>query len=156
MTDFVLPSRQPRKSLPVRSIQFCRIATAVHESLQSLRGPDRPTIGLTAPTPLPESTFDTRPLEESIPCHRIPTRRRLNQGGRVRFGIYRDAASQWRWRLRAADGRIIARCAEGYSERTHCLAYIRLILAATDVPICIVEDNRARERTAFPERRKRR
>lgn len=33
--------------------------------------------------------------------------------------IYRDAAGQWRWRLRAGNGRIIADGSEGYSERRH-------------------------------------
>lgn len=31
--------------------------------------------------------------------------------------IYRDTRGQWRWRLRAANGRVVADSAEGYAER---------------------------------------
>lgn len=33
------------------------------------------------------------------------------------FDIYRDAGGQFRWRLRARNGRIIADGSEGYSDR---------------------------------------
>lgn len=33
------------------------------------------------------------------------------------FEIYRDAGGEWRWRLRAVNGRIVADSAEGYASR---------------------------------------
>lgn len=33
----------------------------------------------------------------------------------ARFQVYQDAAGQWRWRLRAANGRIVADGAESYT-----------------------------------------
>jgi uncharacterized protein YegP (UPF0339 family) len=35
------------------------------------------------------------------------------------FKVYRDRAGEWRWRLRAANGRIVADSGEGYSSRTN-------------------------------------
>ena len=32
-----------------------------------------------------------------------------------KFELYRDAANQWRWRLKAANGRIVADSGEGYA-----------------------------------------
>lgn len=34
-----------------------------------------------------------------------------------KFDIYQDTAGEWRWRLKAANGRIIADGAEGYSSK---------------------------------------
>ena len=55
--------------------------------------------------------------------------------------IYRDANREWRWRLRAANGRIVADSGEGYRgraaayEATHRL---KTILAG-DVPVVEVK-----------------
>jgi len=38
---------------------------------------------------------------------------------RAQFHIYRDRRGLWRWRLKAANGRIIADSGEGYSRREH-------------------------------------
>lgn len=35
--------------------------------------------------------------------------------------IYRDAAGAWRWRLKAANGRVIADSGEGYGDRRGAL-----------------------------------
>jgi uncharacterized protein YegP (UPF0339 family) len=43
------------------------------------------------------------------------------------FEIDQDAAKQWRWRLRAADHRILADSAEGYKNKVDCIDEIRLI-----------------------------
>jgi uncharacterized protein YegP (UPF0339 family) len=32
-----------------------------------------------------------------------------------KFEVYRDAAGEWRWRLKAANGRIVADSGEGYA-----------------------------------------
>jgi len=36
-----------------------------------------------------------------------------------RYEIYPDGAGEWRWRLKAANGRIIADGSEGYCEKRH-------------------------------------
>jgi uncharacterized protein YegP (UPF0339 family) len=43
------------------------------------------------------------------------------------FHIYRDDAKEYRWRLRARNGRIIADCGEGYKTRRAMLEAIKLI-----------------------------
>ncbi|UUY01582.1 DUF1508 domain-containing protein [Svornostia abyssi] len=36
-----------------------------------------------------------------------------------KFEIYRDAASEWRWRLKAANGRIVGDSGEGYASQSN-------------------------------------
>jgi uncharacterized protein YegP (UPF0339 family) len=36
---------------------------------------------------------------------------------RARFVVYKDVKGEWRWQLRAANGRIIADSGEGYKQR---------------------------------------
>jgi uncharacterized protein YegP (UPF0339 family) len=43
------------------------------------------------------------------------------------YEIYKDATSQWRWRLYAANYKIIANSAEGYYNRQDCLNAIQLV-----------------------------
>jgi len=43
------------------------------------------------------------------------------------FSIYLDALRQYRWRLKATNGRIIADSGEGYINRTDCQNAINLI-----------------------------
>lgn len=38
----------------------------------------------------------------------------------MKFEIFLDSYQEWRWRLRARNGRIIASSAEGYKNKTHC------------------------------------
>jgi uncharacterized protein len=38
-----------------------------------------------------------------------------------KFEIYRDAKSEYRWRLKATNGQTIATSGEGYSSRQSCL-----------------------------------
>lgn len=40
---------------------------------------------------------------------------------RPRFIIYRDSRGEFRWRLKAANGRVIADGAEGYKTKRGCL-----------------------------------
>jgi len=37
------------------------------------------------------------------------------------FQLYRDQAGQWRWRVVAKNGRILADCGEGYRSRADAL-----------------------------------
>ena len=44
--------------------------------------------------------------------------------------IYRDAVGEWRWRLRARNGRIVADSGEGYTRRAAAAAAFEKIAAA--------------------------
>lgn len=48
---------------------------------------------------------------------------------------YRDAAGEWRWRLKASNGRIIADSGEGYSTERECIADIERVKASRDAPM---------------------
>jgi uncharacterized protein YegP (UPF0339 family) len=54
---------------------------------------------------------------------------------RLTFEVYKDKKSEWRWRLRSADGKIIASSAEGYKSRKACLAAIALVRTASSASI---------------------
>lgn len=45
-----------------------------------------------------------------------------------RFEYYVDNAGEWRWRLIAANGRIIADSSEGYDSRANCRRAIKLVI----------------------------
>ena len=45
----------------------------------------------------------------------------------MRFELYRDAQGHWRWRLRAANGNVVADSAEGYVHRADCEHGIALV-----------------------------
>lgn len=53
----------------------------------------------------------------------------------MRYEVYRDVGSEWRWRLRAANHEIIAVSSEGYSNKSGCLHAIRLVKSASDAPV---------------------
>lgn len=38
-----------------------------------------------------------------------------------KFHVYKDSAGEFRWRLIAPNGKIIADCAEGYSSKQKCI-----------------------------------
>ncbi len=54
-------------------------------------------------------------------------------GHAAHFEIYRDTGGDWRWRLRARNGRIVADSAEGYASR-------RNVKAAVATTVLVVED----------------
>lgn len=59
----------------------------------------------------------------------------------LRAQLYRDKSRAWRWRLKAANGRIVADSAEGYTRRADCLrAWVWVVagVASLDVPVEIV------------------
>ncbi len=45
----------------------------------------------------------------------------------VAYRVYQDEAGEWRWNLRASNGRIIADSGEGYRHRHDCLHGIELV-----------------------------
>jgi uncharacterized protein len=47
----------------------------------------------------------------------------------MRFELYRDRARQWRWRLVAANGRIMADSAEAYTRKRDCVRALQTIQA---------------------------
>lgn len=51
------------------------------------------------------------------------------------FYIYIDANRQWRWRLAAANGRIVANSGEGYHNRQDCLSAISLVKSTALTPV---------------------
>lgn len=48
-----------------------------------------------------------------------------------RFKCYRDEAGMWRWRLLAANNRILADSGEGYSRQRDARRAIRVVRAAS-------------------------
>jgi len=56
---------------------------------------------------------------------------------KAKIKIYRDASHEFRWRLVASNGRIIADSAEGYTDKYHCQQaverFIEAVLSATIV-----------------------
>ena len=53
----------------------------------------------------------------------------------MKFELYKDGNNQWRWRLKAANGRIIADSAEAYVNRQDCVNGIKLVQDSADAPI---------------------
>lgn len=46
-----------------------------------------------------------------------------------------QTGGQWRWRLRAANNKIIADSGEGYNNEADCLAGINLVKSSKDAPV---------------------
>jgi uncharacterized protein YegP (UPF0339 family) len=51
------------------------------------------------------------------------------------FRVYQDAAGEWRWRLAAGNGRLIASSGEGYQHKQDCLHGIELVKASADAQV---------------------
>jgi uncharacterized protein YegP (UPF0339 family) len=47
--------------------------------------------------------------------------------------IYRGEDGDWRWRVRAANGRIVADSAEGYENRTDCAHMLATVTRVDEV-----------------------
>jgi uncharacterized protein YegP (UPF0339 family) len=48
------------------------------------------------------------------------------------FEIYQDNAGQWRWRLRATNGQLLANGGEGFASRSNVLRSIRAVKKAAE------------------------
>ena len=57
------------------------------------------------------------------------------QRDKVAFSVYKDAAGEWRWRLQATNGRIVADSGEGYEHKQDCLHAIELVKGSKDAPV---------------------
>jgi len=51
------------------------------------------------------------------------------------YKVYKDANGHWRWRLVAANNRIIANSGEGYWNKTDCYAAINLVKGSSAAPV---------------------
>lgn len=51
------------------------------------------------------------------------------------YYIYLDTSRQWRWRLVAANNRIIANSGEGYYNQDDCIHAVNLVKATAQTPI---------------------
>ena len=51
------------------------------------------------------------------------------------YQVYKDIQNQWRWRLRAANNRIIATSGEAYINKSDCLHAINLVKGSASTPI---------------------
>lgn len=56
----------------------------------------------------------------------------------AKFQVYKDRAGEWRWRLRADNGEIIADSAEGYVNKSDCKHGVDLV--KTKAPGAQVEE----------------
>lgn len=57
------------------------------------------------------------------------------------FELYRDSKQEWRWRLRAINGRIIAESGEAFNDRGNAIDSIQLVMMAVGSKHTIVTDN---------------
>lgn len=53
----------------------------------------------------------------------------------MHFIIYTDTNRQWRWRLLAANNKIVADSAESYWNKADCLAGIALVRQSHSAPV---------------------
>jgi uncharacterized protein YegP (UPF0339 family) len=51
------------------------------------------------------------------------------------FHVYKDDAGEWRWNLKATNGRIIADSGEGYRDKHDCLHGIEIVKNLKDAPV---------------------
>lgn len=55
--------------------------------------------------------------------------------GSAAFHVYKDKAGEWRWSLKAANGRVIADSGEGYRDRGDCIHSIELVRSLNKAPL---------------------
>src|SRR5262245_17664850 len=51
------------------------------------------------------------------------------EGGPLKFEVYQDKAKEYRWRLKAANGKILATAGQGYKAKADCVHGIERIQA---------------------------
>jgi len=56
--------------------------------------------------------------------------------------MYKDKSPdrEWRWRLRAVNGRIVAGSGEGYASKANCENGIQLVKKSANAPVEVLED----------------
>jgi uncharacterized protein YegP (UPF0339 family) len=55
------------------------------------------------------------------------------------YYYYKDAKGEWRWRLKASNGRIIADSGEGYKNESECKADIDRVKGSATAPVVEVK-----------------
>lgn len=55
--------------------------------------------------------------------------------GSAAFHVYKDKAGEWRWSLKAANGRVVADSGEGYQERGGCIHSIEIVRSLSNAPV---------------------
>ncbi|MBK8628762.1 MAG: DUF1508 domain-containing protein [Sphingomonadales bacterium] len=53
----------------------------------------------------------------------------------MQFELYKDRQGEFRWRLRHANGNILATSSEGYKARASAVKCIDAVKASADVPV---------------------
>ena len=53
----------------------------------------------------------------------------------MEFEVYKDKKGEFRWRLRHANGNILATASEGYKAKTSAMKCIENIKASADAPV---------------------
>jgi uncharacterized protein YegP (UPF0339 family) len=53
----------------------------------------------------------------------------------MKYHVYRDKNNHWRWRLKAANGNILADSGEGYVNKADCLAGINAVKGSAAAPV---------------------
>jgi uncharacterized protein YegP (UPF0339 family) len=59
----------------------------------------------------------------------------LNRKGTMKYCTYKDKAGEWRWRLKAEKGEILADSGEGYKNKKDCLDAINLVKGSKDAKV---------------------
>src|SRR5690242_13182404 len=54
------------------------------------------------------------------------------QGGKMKFEVYQDAAKEYRWRLKASNGQIMATGGQGYKAKADCRQAVKRIQSDVD------------------------
>lgn len=60
---------------------------------------------------------------------------RGNMETTMRYKLYKDESGQWRWRLLAKNGKVIADSAEAYKRRLGCRRSLNLVNMSYDLPV---------------------
>lgn len=52
----------------------------------------------------------------------------------MKYEIYKDKRGEWRWRLKAANGKILAVSSEGYNHKIDCANCIAMVRGSRTAP----------------------
>lgn len=51
------------------------------------------------------------------------------------YYYYKDTAGYWRWRLRAANNKVLADSGESYHNKADCLSAIEMVKGSSNAPV---------------------
>jgi uncharacterized protein YegP (UPF0339 family) len=60
---------------------------------------------------------------------------------RARFRVYEDKGGQWRWRLLAANGRVVADSSEGYGTRYGASRAVEMVRSLAVTALSVKEED---------------